>query len=43
MGKKTNTKITRIGKITKENDIIFEYKKKNVKFDGIKMGYTHNF
>jgi len=43
MAKKINTKITRIGKVTKKNDIIFEYKKKNVKFNGLKMGYTHNF
>lgn len=43
ISKKTSTKITRIGKITKGNDIIFEYKKKKLNFNGLKMGYTHIF
>jgi len=40
---KTNTKVSKIGYITKKKGIIFRYKKNNIVLDSKNTGYTHNF
>ena len=42
LSKKLNTKISKIGLIKKEKNIVFEYNKKKFKLNAKKMGYIHN-
>ena len=43
LSKKLSLKITRIGIITKNSDIVFNYNGRNFKLNATKMGYTHSF
>jgi len=43
IAKKTKTKVSRIGTITKGNKLVFNYKTKKYNFNSSKMGYTHSF
>ena len=40
---KTNTKVSKIGYITKKKGIVFRYNKNNIVLDSKNTGYTHNF
>ena len=42
LSKKLNAKISKIGLIKKERNIVFEYNKKKFKLKAKKMGYIHN-
>ena len=43
LSKKLNTKISRIGLIKKDKNIVFKYKENRFKLNAKKMGYIHNF
>jgi thiamine monophosphate kinase len=43
LSKKINTKISRIGKIIRSNNIIYMDNGKNIILKADKMGYTHSF
>ena len=43
LSKKLNTKITKIGFIKKDKNIVFKYNMNKFKLNSKKMGYIHNF
>jgi thiamine-monophosphate kinase len=43
LAKKTETKISRIGVVVKEKNIVFKYNSRKIDFSDKNMGYIHNF